>query len=36
MVKLTESQVDILTEYYIRSLDAWEAWGDDYEALKKH
>ena len=36
MGKLTESQLDILTEYYVRSFDAWETWGDVYEAVKKH
>ena len=35
MNKLTESQIEILTEYYARSFDAWETWGDIYNALKK-
>ena len=35
MNKLTESQIEILTEYYARSFDAWETWGDIYDALKK-
>ena len=36
MNKLTKLQIEILSEYYARSFDAWEAWGDIYDALKKH
>ena len=25
-----------MTNYYTRSFDAWEAWGDLYDALEKH
>ena len=36
MSKLNESQSQILTDYYARHFDAWEAWGDIYNTLKKH
>ena len=36
MNKLTKLQIEILSEYYARSFDAWEAWGDIYDALEKH
>ena len=36
MNKLTESQIEILTNYYTRSFDEWETWGDLYDALEKH
>ena len=36
MSKLTESQIKILTSYYIRSFDALEAWRDLYNALERH
>ena len=34
--KLTESQIEILTEYYVRSCNMWEVWGDVYEAIERH
>ena len=36
MNKLTESQIEILTNYYVRNSDACEAWGDPYDALERH
>ena len=36
MSKLAESQIQILSDYYARNFDAWEAWGDVYDALGKH
>lgn len=36
MNKLTESQIEILANYYSRKFDAWEAWGDLYNALERH
>ena len=36
MNKLTETQIEILTKYYTRSFDAWEAWGNLYDAFEKH
>ena len=36
MGKFMESQLDILTEHYVRSFDAWEEWRDVYEALENH
>ena len=35
MSKLTELQIEILTEHYVRSYDKWEAWGDVYEAIER-
>ena len=36
MNKLTESQIEILTNYYTKRFDAWETWGDLYDALERH
>ena len=36
MSKLTESQIKILKNYYVRSFDTWEAWGDLYDAVERH
>ena len=37
MGKLNESQIQILSDFHSRRhLDAWEAWGDLYDALEKH
>lgn len=35
MNKLTESQIEILANYYVGSFDAWEAWEDLYDALER-
>ena len=36
MNKLTESQIEILANYYSRKFDAWKAWGGLYNALERH
>ena len=36
MSKLTESQLNILSNYYVRTYDVWEAWGDIYDTLEIH
>ena len=36
MSKLTESQLNILSNYYVRTYDMWEAWGDTYDTLEIH
>ena len=36
MSKLNKNQIQILTDHYARQFNAWEAWGDINDALKKH
>ena len=36
MNKLIESQMEILTTYYARRFDAWEAWGDLNDVVERH
>ena len=36
MSKLTESQIEIFTKYYVRSYDVWEKWGDVHEVIERH
>ena len=36
MNKLTESHIGILTNFYVRSFDVWEAWGNLCNILEKH
>ena len=34
--KLTESQVEILSDYYLRWYGAWEAWWELHDALENN
>ena len=34
--KLTESQIEILRDYYSRRYEAWEAWGDLYNTFERY
>ena len=34
--KLTESQIEILANYYSRKFDAWKAWEGLCNALERH
>ena len=36
MSKLNGSQIQILADYYARHFNAWGAWRDVYDAVKKH
>ena len=36
MNKLIESQMEILTTYYARRFDVWEAWGDLNDVVERH
>ena len=36
MSKLTETQIELITEYYVKSFHAWETYADVYNVVKKY